>query len=122
MAKRSAQMIEHARRMRQSPTRSEDRLWAWLRGRRFEGAKFRRQVPIGRYIADFYCAELKLVIEVDGTHHQMPGMLEYDEARSVELASRGIRVVRIANELLIRDYLVVVDIIRWALSPEAEEP
>lgn len=104
--------------MRRSPTRSEDRLWAWLRGRRFEGAKFRRQVPIGRYIADFYCAGLKLVIEVDGTHHRMPGMLEYDDERSVELASRGIRVVRIANELLIRDYLVVIDIIRYALSPE----
>ena len=60
----SMTMLDHARRMRRAPTRSEDRLWSWLRDRRFSGQKFRRQVPIGRYILDFYCPRLKLVIEI----------------------------------------------------------
>jgi very-short-patch-repair endonuclease len=104
--------------MRHNPTRSEDRLWSWLRGRTFDGYKFRRQVPIGRSIVDFYCAERKLVIEIDGRHHQLPCMAEFDDGRTLELARQGIRVVRIPNELLIRDVLIVVDIIGAALSPE----
>jgi len=49
--------------MRKAPTRSEDRVWSWLRDRRFGGYKFRRQHPVGDYIVDFYCSELKLAIE-----------------------------------------------------------
>jgi very-short-patch-repair endonuclease len=92
-----------ARTMRRYPTRAEGRLWRWLRNRRFEGHKFRRQHPVGRYILDFYCPELKLAIEVDGHHHDRPMMRDYDGARANELSRRGIEVIRLSNDLVLRD-------------------
>ena len=97
----------HARAMRHEPTRAEDRIWSWLRNRRCSGFKFRRQTPIGRYIVDFYCAELKLAIELDGSHHQTAWMSDYEGERLHELQECGIRVLRIPNELLIRDSILV---------------
>jgi very-short-patch-repair endonuclease len=91
-----------ARQMRRAPTRAEDRLWSWLRDRRFTGYKFRRQYPILHYILDFYCPELKLAIEVDGGDHEMAWLSEYDDERSEPLSIRGIKFVRIPNALLIR--------------------
>ena len=93
----------HAREMRGAPTRSENRLWAWLRDRRFDGYKFRRQYPIGRYVVNFYCAELKLAIEVDGRQHGNRLMAQYDDERTNALQEHGIEILRIPNELLIRD-------------------
>src|SRR5271157_5781419 len=58
-------------------TRAEDILWARLRGSRFEGAKFKRQVPFDRYVADFYCHAAKLVIELDGKQHEW--LFNYDD-------------------------------------------
>jgi very-short-patch-repair endonuclease len=91
-------------------------MWCWLRNRRFAGLKFRRQAPVGRYIVDFYCAELKLVIELDGTHHRSPGMDEYDDRRTGYLRRRGMRVLRIPNEILIRDSEIVVEMIQEAID------
>lgn len=56
-----------ARSMRRESTEAEDRLWHELRGRRLDRIKFRRQVPIGRFIADFVCAEARLIVEIDGS-------------------------------------------------------
>src|SRR5216683_5986126 len=67
--------LMRARGMRRTPTRSEGRVWVWLRDRRFEGYKFRRQHSIGGYVLDFYCAALRLAIEVDGEHHRSLGCL-----------------------------------------------
>jgi very-short-patch-repair endonuclease len=92
-------------------------MWCWLRKRRFAGFKFRRQVPIGRYIVDFYCAAVKLAIELDGTHHRVSGMDEYDDRRSAYLQRRGIRVLRIANELFIRDAPTVEEMISAMVKP-----
>ncbi len=108
-------MRQHAREMRRVPTRGEDRIWSWLRDRRFDGYKFRRQFPIGRYILDFYCPELKLAIEVDGQQHRGPWMWDYETKRSLELQGLGIEVLRIQNELLIRDALLTVESIRAAI-------
>ncbi|MGZ7042759.1 MAG: endonuclease domain-containing protein [Thermoanaerobaculia bacterium] len=60
------ELFDHARDMRQFPTRAEQRIWNWLRSRRFAGLKWRRQHPLGKYILDFYCPELKLALELDG--------------------------------------------------------
>ena len=125
--KASSRMKGHARAMRRNPTRSEGRMWCWLRNRRFAGFKFRRQVPIGRYIVDFYCAELMLVIELDGTHHRSPGTDEYDDQRTSYLRRRGMRVLRIPNEILVRDSELVVEMIQEAIdrrirSREASTP
>jgi len=91
-------------------------MWSWLRNRRFIGYKFRRQVPIGHYIVDFYCAELKLVIELDGTHHRSPGTDEYDDRRTAYLRRRSLHMLRIPNEQLIRDSEIVVEMIQAAID------
>ncbi|MBX3580897.1 MAG: DUF559 domain-containing protein [Rhizobiaceae bacterium] len=58
-----------ARSMRREPTGAEDRLWGAVSGRRLDRIKFRRQVPVGAYIADFLCAEAMLIVEIDGSQH-----------------------------------------------------
>jgi len=58
-----------AKDMRKAPTEAETALWRLLRNRRFSGFKFRRQVPLGNYIADFVCFEARLVVEADGSQH-----------------------------------------------------
>ena len=60
---------ERARSLRKNQTDAEKRLWSRLRRKQVSGYRFRRQVPIGPYIVDFFCPELKLIIEVDGGHH-----------------------------------------------------
>jgi very-short-patch-repair endonuclease len=110
------QLRGHAREMRRAPTRSENRLWSWLRDRRFDGYKFKRQFPIGRYVLDFYCAELKLAIEVDGQQHSANWMVDYEYERTNALRERGIEVLRIPNELLIRDGKMTEQLIRWAIE------
>jgi very-short-patch-repair endonuclease len=106
----------HAREMRKEPTRSEDRLWSWLRDRRFGNYKFRRQHPVGDYILDFYCAELKICIELDGSVHDIDAVAEHDKARTRYLERQGISVLRLENEELIRDPDTVTDCIQWAIN------
>ena len=84
-----------ARALRGSQTGAEGRLWARLRGRGADGLRFRRQHPIGPYVADFYCAETRLVVEIDGDTHV--GKEGHDAGRSEYLAERGYRVVRFWN-------------------------
>ncbi len=86
---------QFARALRKQATRVEELLWAQLRGSRFEGAKFRRQVPFDRYVADFYCHAAKLVIELDGAHHEW--FADYDASRSAVIENFGVRVLRFAN-------------------------
>ena len=109
-------MRANARSMRRSGTRSEGRLRTWLRGRRFSGYKFRRQHPVGNYILDFYCAELRLAIELDGEQHEKAWMSDYDGARDLELSARGIEVLRIPNHFLMRDSRLVSDAIESAIA------
>jgi very-short-patch-repair endonuclease len=82
-----------ARHMRKVMTPAERALWYALRNSRFMGLKVRRQVPIGPFIADFYCAEHRLIIEADGFGH---GSVR-DVARDAWLASKGFRVLRLWN-------------------------
>jgi len=85
-----------ARSNRKNPTPAETTIWQkLLRNRQFHGYKFLRQKPIGPYIADFYCAELKLVIEIDGDSHSVQEA--YDAACSDYLARQGIRALRHTN-------------------------
>lgn len=86
-----------ARRLRRDTTESERKLWSDLRGKRFGGLRFRRQQPIGPYIADFYCPAAKLVIELDGGHHTAARNVANDVARTEWLEANGFRVLRIAN-------------------------
>jgi very-short-patch-repair endonuclease len=105
----------NARSMRHAPTRSEGRLWTWLRNREFHDVKFRRQVAIGRYIVDFYCPELKLAIEIDGRQHHATWMSEHESERTIAIEEYGVEIVRIENELLIRDPPAVEEFLEMAI-------
>jgi len=109
----------HAKTMRQGPTRAEDRMWAWLRDRRCVGYKFRRQHPIGPYILDFYCAELRLAIEVDGQQHYQAHLVEYENRRCAFLNTQGIEILRISNAELIRDAIGVSEMIDAVIRTRA---
>jgi len=78
-------------------TPAEKKIWSRVRNRGL-GFKIRRQHPIWTFIADFYCAEAKLVIEIDGDSHVEPDQDEYDRARTEWLEDRGYKVFRITNE------------------------
>jgi very-short-patch-repair endonuclease len=88
------QMRQRARTLRTRMTDAERKLWFALRDRRFSGFKFRRQVPIDRFIADFICFEARLVVEVDGGQHADSVR---DQQRDRWFAANGFRVVRFWN-------------------------
>src|SRR3954470_8784445 len=87
--------LERVRELRRETTPAERRLWSRLRGRRLSGFKFKRQEWVGPFIADFYCWEARLIVEVDGTQHADDD--DYDRARSAYLKREGFRVVRFWN-------------------------
>ena len=89
-----------AKHLRKNMTDAETRLWHELRAKRFEDYKFKRQVPIGKYIADFACFIHKLIVEVDGSQHEDS---ERDVIRDQWLASQGFRVLRLWNRELLLD-------------------
>jgi BirA family biotin operon repressor/biotin-[acetyl-CoA-carboxylase] ligase len=95
-----------ARRLRREMTDAERKLWSVLRVRRFRGTAFRRQAPLGPYIADFVCHRLKLVIEVDGGQHSGS---EHDACRDQWLAREGYRVLRFWNNEVLGNLEGVLD-------------
>jgi very-short-patch-repair endonuclease len=96
-----------AREMRHTPTPAEDQLWRRLRNRRMHGAKFRRQHAIDRFIVDFYCAEARLIVEVDGVIHDYTQ--EEDAIRQEFLESLGLKVVRFTNGEVLQMLNAVVE-------------
>jgi len=90
--------LDRARQMRREETRAEKKVWIQLKDRRTLGLKFRRQVPIDRYIVDFYCHEIRVIIEVDGGIHDQPGQAEWDATRTARLEELGYKVLHITNE------------------------
>jgi very-short-patch-repair endonuclease len=87
--------LRRARELRRAMTPPEIALWQALRSRRLGGFRFRRQHPLGPWILDFYCAERRLAVEVDGGSHNM-GEIGRDERRDADLARRGVDVLRIS--------------------------
>ena len=102
-----------ARELRANSSDAEMRLWWRLRDRRLAGAKFRRQVPIGHYIADFVCAKAMLVIELDGGQHSE--QIERDQVRTLFLESQGYRVLRFWNDEVLKEIEGVLTVISEAL-------
>lgn len=86
---------DFARQLRRRQTSAEELLWQQLRGSRL-GVKFRRQVPLGPYTVDFLCVSAKLVVEVDGAQHKAEQ--DYDERRTRELETQGLKVIRFTNQ------------------------
>lgn len=104
---RDSRLIEFARQMRREPNPAERRMWRLLRNRRLAGFRFRRQHPIGPYIADFYCAVAHLVVELDGETHI--GNEEADKRREEYLRSQGLRVIRFWNVEFADDSDAILD-------------
>ena len=75
----------------------EQKLWYYLRAKRFLGLKFKRQAPIGNYIVDFLCKEAKLIIELDGSGHLEEKQTKHDDKRDEYLKNLGYKVLRIYN-------------------------
>jgi very-short-patch-repair endonuclease len=113
--------IENARRLRQASTDAERRLWYFLRNRQLDGCRFRRQAPLGHYVADFVCVERRLVIELDGGQHFETAMADLERTR--HLARAGYRVLRFWNDQVLRETNSVLESILLALrEPSARVP
>ena len=104
-------LIEFARKLRQDATDPEALLWGCLRDRRVNKRKFRRQHPIEPYVLDFYCADLKLAIELDDGQHNSAEGKQHDKARDVFLRSQGIDTLRFTNDDVMRQTDSVMKVI-----------
>uniref|UniRef100_UPI003EE69B65 endonuclease domain-containing protein n=1 Tax=Silvania sp. TaxID=3016633 RepID=UPI003EE69B65 len=102
--------MDNAKYLRTNMTPEEGRLWYLLRGRRFYGFKFRRQMPIGPWIVDFACFKAKLIVELDGGQHQ--DNEGYDLRRTAYLNAHGWRVIRFwNNEFRVNEESVLMTIL-----------
>ena len=99
--------VVRARELRRSMTLPEGLLWQQLR-KRPAGLKFRRQHPIGPYVADFYCSSAKLIFEVDGESHGMGDRPAHDVRRDAWLRERGFQIIRFAAGDVMRDLESVI--------------
>jgi very-short-patch-repair endonuclease len=95
-------------------------LWSKIRGRQLRGFRFRRQHPIGRYIVDFVCIELKLIVEMDGGQHG--DQQQYDMNRTQWLQTKGYKVIRFWNNDVIDDLEGVMQAIYNHLPPSQPSP
>ena len=114
-----SRMTTRARQLRRAQTDAEQKLWSKLRNRRLLGYKFKRQQPIGCYIADFVCEDAKLIVELDGGQHSE--QVEYDRRRTRYLESKGYQVVRYWNNEVLGQVDSVLAALTLALSQRERE-
>ena len=107
--------LDFARQLRREMTNAESMLWRSLRGRG-DTARFRRQVPIGPYVADFACLPAKLIVELDGAPHEAPEKKQADHERDAWFARQGWRVLRFQNEFVLGGGDLVVEWIKKELG------
>jgi very-short-patch-repair endonuclease len=107
-----------ARKLRRQSTDAENRLWHYLRGRRFEGAKFVRQFPVGPHVADFACRSLRLAIELDGGQHSA----DVDAPRTHVIEAFGYRIIRFWNNDVLENTHGVLEVIRSEISLARNNP
>ena len=113
---REGQKTFTARRLRRDETVAEKRLWAQLRNSRLGGSKFVRQAPVGPYIADFLCRELRFIIEADGATHSTDAELARDLNRTARLQQLGYSMLRVQNDEAINGMDELLTVIRDALA------
>ncbi|MFZ3152268.1 endonuclease domain-containing protein [Pseudomonas sp.] len=111
---------ERARVLRQEMTEAERCLWQQLRAHRFMGLKFRRQKPLGRYIVDFACLEVGLIIELDGGQHTE--QVAYDQQRDLWLQEQGLTVLRFWNHEALQQTEAVLERVRLWIDQERPSP
>jgi len=103
-----------ARKLRREMSPPERKVWAVLRARGLKGWKFRRQVPVGPFIVDFMCKEAGLVLEIDGDSHDT--QIAYDKRRDGYLRAAGYRVLRLANEDVMKELEASMRLVLEALE------
>jgi very-short-patch-repair endonuclease len=108
-----------AKRLRREMTRAETLLWRHLKANRLAGLGFRRQSPMGNYIADFVAHSCRLVVEVDGESHDFEERVRHDERRDAWFASRGYRMLRFTNDDVMKNLEGVAIAIRQAAEQAA---
>lgn len=113
-------MRERSRALRRDMSDAERRLWYCLRGHRFLGLKFKRQKPLGRYIVDFICMELHLIIELDGGQHMEQA--GYDARRDAWLREQGFSVLRFWNHEVLRQTEAVLERLRLWVEQKSPSP
>ncbi|MEM9732012.1 MAG: endonuclease domain-containing protein [Pseudomonadota bacterium] len=92
---------QRARDMRSDQTPAEERLWQEASAKRLDGLKFRRQVPMGNYIVDFFCPDHRLIVELDGPVHEEQA--EHDAQRTAWLEEQGYTVLRFGNKQVLTE-------------------
>jgi len=117
----SHETIGFAKRLRKKTTPCEKLLWERLRRKNIRGVKFKRQHPLEYYVADFYCHEAHLVIEVDGPYHDRPEQTGHDENRTAELDRFDIRVIRVTNDEIRHHLGSVLQKIRQEIEERMEK-
>lgn len=115
----AARLRSNARALRKNSTDAERILWAELRDHRLGGRSFRRQVPLGNYIADFVCHDAKLAIELDGGQHYSDDSEKADAARSARIEAKGFRILRFSNHDVMINCTGVLEAIAAALKASA---
>ena len=98
---------ELARELRNNMTFAEKATWRMLNGKQFKGYDFHRQKPIGEFIADFYCYDLRLVIEIDGITHLDKDVIRKDKIKSQYFNSIGLNILRFTDDLVLGNWMMV---------------
>lgn len=101
-----------SRTLRQRAGVAEQRVWALVRNGRIDGHKFRRQHPIGRYVADFACERLRLIMEIDGGVHDRDDVVTRDHWRRTELEGLGWTLLRFTNDQALGETARIIDAVR----------
>jgi len=110
--------LGYAKQLRKSVTDAEKKLWYYLRAKRFQASKWRRQHPVPPYVVDFYCAAARLVIELDGGQH----CAERDAERTAYLESQGLRVLRFWDDQMLLETEVLLEMIYQVLQERTLSP
>ena len=103
--------LKNAKEMRSNMTPAETKMWRILRGKRFQGLKFKRQVLIGNYIVDFLCENKKIIIEIDGGQHNEELNIQSDNNRTHYLENNGYKVLRFWNDEVMKNINGVMEVI-----------
>ncbi len=117
---RDALLQSRARRLRNQATDAERYLWQYLRGRQLAGQRFRRQVPVAGFIADFACLEAKVIVELDGGQHAQS--VGYDEQRDRLIEAHRFRVLRFWDNQVFQETQAVLQEIMRALESTVPHP
>jgi very-short-patch-repair endonuclease len=112
--------FQAARIVRKNMTISEKLLWEKLKGKQINGLRFRRQHPIEFFIADFYCHEIRLVVEIDGEVHNENQ--EYDDGRSAEMEKFDIKIIRFNNDEVENDIEKIISEIKSIVDVRLKSP